>query len=65
MSSTYFPAPEQRSGVYRSLDNGETWTRLDGLLPHSFLWSLAIFADQPNRLLMGTEGDGVIAARLE
>lgn len=61
-SSTYFPAPSQRAGIYRSLDDGDTWTRLATTLPHTYMWALAMFPDEPDRLLIATNGDGVIAA---
>ena len=64
-SSTYYPGQNQYAGIYVSRDNGDTWARLRGSLPHNHIWSLVVFPDQPGRILMGTNGDGVIAAQVE
>ncbi|MBI3090721.1 MAG: hypothetical protein HYY96_08640 [Candidatus Tectomicrobia bacterium] len=61
-STSYLTGRNLNAGIYRSTDNGATWSRLQGLLPHNLIYSLAFYPDDPNRLLMGTFGDGIIAA---
>ncbi len=52
------------AGIYRSSDGGQTWKRIDSLLPHHTVFALRFTPENPNRLLMGTAGDGIVSARL-
>ena len=63
--SADFPAPSQRPGIYRSLENGVTWTRLETIVPDTYVWAMAMCPNEPDRPLIATNGDGVIAARLQ
>ncbi len=63
-SATYVQGKNQDAGIYRSADNGNSWSKIEGYLPHTFVWDLAVFPDEPDRLLMATDGDGMVEARI-
>jgi hypothetical protein len=62
--SADFRAPSQHTSIYRSQENGVTWTRLETIVPHTYVWAMAMCPNEPDRPLIATNGDGVTAARL-
>ena len=63
-SATYVRGQGQRPGIYRSTDNGSTWELVVEDLPHTFLHSLAFLPTAPERLLLGTNGAGIVSVLL-
>lgn len=61
-SSMYQAGSGQDAGIYYSGDNGQTWSKLGGMLTHSRIFALHVMPEFPSRLLMATSGDGVVAA---
>lgn len=58
-------AYENQGGVYRSLDAGQTWQRIDpreGRLPSQRIWALAFDENNPNKIFVGSHSAGVYVA---
>lgn len=53
-------------GVYRSLDGGYTWQRIDPRnagLPSQRIWALAFDANNPDKIFVGSHSAGIYVAR--
>lgn len=50
-------------GVFRSTNAGITWQRLDPDLPSRRVWALALDADDPGKIFVGSHSAGVLVAR--
>ena len=56
---------ENGGGVYRSVNAGDTWTRIDprdSSLPSERIWALAFASNDQNRLFVGSHSAGVYVA---
>ena len=49
----------QYMGLYESSDYGLTWTDISGSFPNKVSYAIAIDPNDPDRMFVGTEGDGV------
>ena len=56
---------DRDAGLYRSSDNGTTWTRLTGNLQLTSIWDITTFPDQPNLLYLSSDGDGVLSVSID
>jgi len=54
-----------RGGVYRSMDKGYTWDRIDAGLPSTRVWTLTFDPFEPNRLFAGSFSSGVYVLTIE
>ena len=52
-------------GIYRSVDGGMSWARIDVYMPHYQLRALAIDPLDSNQLYVGTLGQGVLHGIIE
>jgi len=65
LSSAYYQpdigldTPGVNAGLYKSLDRGNTWQRVDLELNHYMLYPLAVHPTRANELYIGTAGMGV------
>ena len=64
-SATFTRGEGQNAGLYRSSDNGASWTHLEGDLQLSRIFDIATFADQPNLLYLASDGDGILAVEID
>lgn len=58
-SAHYARGTDQMAGLYRSVNNGQTWERLSLEVQHSGLLSLSSPTWDPGHLFIGTRGAGV------
>jgi len=64
-SATFTRGVGQDAGLYRSSENGTTWTRLTGNLQLPRIWDITTFPDQPNLLYLSSDGDGVLSVSID
>ncbi len=64
-SATFVRGTGQNAGVYRSTDNGTTWSRLDGNLQLTRVWDITTFPDNPGSLFLSSDGDGILSVTLD
>lgn len=64
-SATFVRGTDQIAGLYRSTDNGTTWSRLDGNLQLTRVWDITTFPDNPGSLFLSSDGDGILSVTLD
>ena len=64
-SATFTRGTGQNAGLYRSSDNGATWSRLTGNLHLTRIWDITTFPDQPNLLFLSSDGDGILSVTID
>jgi hypothetical protein len=64
-SATFTRGDGQNAGLYRSSDNGTTWTHLEGNLQLSRIFDITTFPDQPNLLYLASDGDGILVVEID
>ncbi len=64
-SATFTRGTGQNASLYRSADNGATWSRLDGNLHLTRVFDITTFPDNPGTFFLASDGAGILSVTLD